>query len=301
MRLLVMFIGLVSLTLGQPGAGADDVYRKTHEALMSTFLPVDELKGDARISQLFSAASDGIWKSAGQDARFRRLITPFTDLTTLGAACGMDKLVTEAHTAVYADMTHSQRERALRLLQDCDANEARRLASTVRNFYVVKAYGAIQEPLTGVKLNLYASSDWVTSHRPQLPPTGLRFDAARGEITAAAGPIDYLIVGSGPAGSVLAHELRRGGKRVVLVEKGSFIVPGSMETRLIDNLIDTRSTVDGAIRIRNGMAVGGRKPSQCRPMFCAYIAQHSVENRIVAPGRTHRPNRVYSRSTCSRL
>jgi choline dehydrogenase-like flavoprotein len=64
-------------------------------------------------------------------------------------------------------------------------------------------------------------------------------------------------VGSGPAGSVLAHELRRGGKRVVLVEKGSFIVPGSMETRLIDDLIDTRTTADGAIRVRNGLAVGG--------------------------------------------
>jgi choline dehydrogenase-like flavoprotein len=70
-------------------------------------------------------------------------------------------------------------------------------------------------------------------------------------------PIDYLIVGSGPAGSVLAHELRGGGKRVVLIEKGSFIVPGSMETRLIDDLIDTRTTADGAIRVRNGMAVGG--------------------------------------------
>ena len=46
-------------------------------------------------------------------------------------------------------------------------------------------------------------------------------------------------------------------KRVLVVERGSFAVPGSMETRLIEELIDTRTSVDGSIRVRNGMAVGG--------------------------------------------
>ncbi len=98
---------------------------------------------------------------------------------------------------------------------------------------------------------------WIESHRPSLPATRLHWDADRKEIVSDGRPIDYLIVGSGPAGSVLAHELRRGGKRVVLLEKGSFIVPGSMESRLVDDLIDTRTTRDGAIRVRNGLAVGG--------------------------------------------
>jgi len=169
----------------------------------------------------------------------------------------MDALVRTAKTAVFADMSPSERQRALTLLQNCSENEPRRLVTNVRNFYVVKAYGAIQEPLTGVKLSLYAPPDWIERNRPQLPPTRLRYDAGHKEITQAGGPIDYLIVGSGPAGSVLAHELRRGGKQVVLVEKGSFIVPGAMETRLIDDLIDTRTTEDGAIRVRNGLAVGG--------------------------------------------
>jgi hypothetical protein len=74
------------------------------------------------------------------------------------------------------------------------------------------------------------------------------------------GEIDYLVVGAGPAGSVLAHELRRGGKHVVLVERGSFTVPGAMETRLIDELKESngaRTSADGSIFIKNGMAVGG--------------------------------------------
>ena len=121
----------------------------------------------------------------------------------------------------------------------------------------MKTYGIVQEALTGLKLNLHAPAGYIEQHRPKLPPTRLRFDRGQHEVVSTDKPIDYLVVGSGPAGSVLAHQLRRGGKRVVLVERGAFIVPGSMETRLIDDLIDTRTSVDGAIRIRNGNAVGG--------------------------------------------
>ncbi len=145
----------------------------------------------------------------------------------------------------------------LTLLGRCPDNGSRKIASTIRNFYIVQGYGAIQEDLTGTKLNLYAPSAWVEEHRPRLPATRLRYNSAHGEITDSGGVLDYLIVGSGPAGSVLAHELRRGGKRVVLVEKGSFVIPGSMETRLVEDLIDTRTTVDGGIRVRNGLALGG--------------------------------------------
>jgi hypothetical protein len=141
----------------------------------------------------------------------------------------MDALVRAANTQVFAEMSPSQREEALMLLQHCPTNEPRRLVASVRNSYIAKAYGAIQQALTGTTINLYASSDWIERNRPKLPPTRLRYRPDRNEVTLTDGPIDYLIVGSGPAGSVLAHELRRGGKRVVLLEKGSFVVPGSME------------------------------------------------------------------------
>jgi choline dehydrogenase-like flavoprotein len=257
MRLLIALAALGSSLWGQSPAPVPDLYRNTHHALFASFLPVDELRSDLKLSRLLSAADDGIWASAGQVPQFRQLIAPFTNLGAFGSACGMDTLVSAAHATAFTDLTPSQRARALQLLQRCPDNEPRRLAANVRNFYVVKAYGAIQESLTGVKINLYAPSDWIERNRPELPASRLHYDASRKEITQLGSPIDYLIVGSGPAGSVLAHELRRGGKRVVLVEKGSFIVPGSMETRLVDDLIDTRTTADGAIRVRNGLAVGG--------------------------------------------
>jgi choline dehydrogenase-like flavoprotein len=257
MRLPIVFAAFAAYFWGQSPATVPDLYRKTHDALFASFLPVEEVKSDPKLSQLLKAADDGMWASAGQVPQFRQLIAPFTNLSAFGSACGIDRVLRNGQATSYADIRGSQRTRVLQLLQNCPDNEPRRLAANVRNFYVVKAYGAIQEPLTGVKLNLYAPSEWVERNRPKLPPTRLRYDATRKEITQAGGPIDFLIVGSGPAGSVLAHELRRGGKRVVLIEKGSFIVPGSMETRLIDDLIDTRTTADGAIRVRNGLGVGG--------------------------------------------
>src|ERR1700677_1727040 len=229
MRLPIVLAALASSVWGQSPAAAPDLYRKTHDALFASFLPVAELKSDAQLSQLLTAADDGIWASAGQVPQFRELIAPFTNLGGFGSACGMDSLVRGAQTTAYADMTPSERARAFALLQRCPDNESRRLAANVRNFYIVKAYGAIQEPLTGVKINLYAPSEWIERNRPLLPPTRLRYDAGRRKDTRAGPPIDYLIVGTSPAGSVLPHELRRGGRRVVLVEKGSFIVPGSME------------------------------------------------------------------------
>jgi choline dehydrogenase-like flavoprotein len=287
MRLLILFAALVPAAWGQPPSPSADLYRRTHDALLATFLPVTELKNDPTLTQLLESAGDGIWASAGQAPQFRQLIAPFTNLSGFGLACGMDTLVRGARTTVFADLAPSERERVLVSLQRCPENEPRRLAANVRNFYIVQAYWAIQEPLTGVKINLYAPSDWIERNRPSLPPTRLRYDADRGEITQAGQPIDYLIVGSGPAGSVLAHELRRGGKRVVLVEKGSFIVPGSMETRLIDDLIDTRTTADGAIRVRNGLAVGGGSQvnvdlcfAPTLPSILAKIAGWRREGRI---------------------
>jgi choline dehydrogenase-like flavoprotein len=242
--------------LVQSGARTDSL-RATHDALYSSFLPVEEVHGNPQLEQMFLAASDGIWSAAHQTPAFQDLLKPFADLRAFGDACGISAYINTAGTSAFADLTRPQRQHVLFLLQTCSENAPRRLAMNTRNFYVVKAYGAIQEPLTGVKLNLHASQEYIEQNWPKLPPSRLRYDSARHEILSADRDIDYLIVGSGPAGSVLAHELRRGGKRVLLVERGSFVVPGSMETRLIDDLIDTRTSVDGAIRIRNGMAVGG--------------------------------------------
>ena len=254
LRLLAIF-GLLALP-----SSAADAPRSVHDALFASYIPIDEVKDRPDVSAMFSAAREQIWLAAGKAPAFQGLLAPFADLRSLGPACGMSEYIRTAGGTAFDQLTPPQRAHVLYLLHTCSANGPRRLAMSLRNFYLARTYGALQEALTGVKLNLYATEAYIADHRPALPATRLHYDPAAKEIALKTGEIDYLIVGSGPAGSVLAHELRRGGKRVVLLERGSFTVPGAMETRLIDELKEsngTRTSADGSIFIKNGMAVGG--------------------------------------------
>lgn len=74
------------------------------------------------------------------------------------------------------------------------------------------------------------------------------------------GEVDYLIVGSGPAGSVIAHELVCCGARVVMVEAGSFVKPLSAITEFDADLMELhneRRSDTGSLIVRNGATVGG--------------------------------------------
>jgi choline dehydrogenase-like flavoprotein len=277
MRFPLLVGAFLAVASAQVSSSVDPL-RATHDALFASFLPVDEMKGTPQVEQMFLAAREGIWTAASKDVRFRQLLAPFADLRAFGTACKMTDYLREAGSSDFSSLTPPRRQHVLFLLQSCSENEPRRLAMNVRNFYIVKAYGAVQEPLTGVKLNLYAPAEYTAQHLPHLPDTRLAYIPTTKQVVSKDREIDYLIVGSGPAGSVLAHELRRGGKRVVLIERGAFVVPGSMETRLIDDLIDTRTSTDGAIRIRNGMAVGGG--SQVNVDLCFAPTSPSIQFKI---------------------
>jgi choline dehydrogenase-like flavoprotein len=95
---------------------------------------------------------------------------------------------------------------------------------------------------------------------PSVAPSQLVYDAAQKRIRHRAGPIDYLVVGSGPGGATVASQLQSAGKRVVLIEKGPFVVWGSMTTRSYPRLMyrgDRATTTDNAIIIRSGETLGG--------------------------------------------
>jgi choline dehydrogenase-like flavoprotein len=280
-------LGSMGQNASRAATTQDGSLKEVHDALFAEFLPVDELPNDPSTTALLKAAREGIWQQAGGIPAFQQLIAPFADLRGFGSACGVADAIKDSGrdsakgspSTSYAQLDAAKRQEVLIKLQNCEENSARRLAATARNFYIVKGYGAIEQQLTGVKVDLYAPPEYVKAHTPQLPATRLIYDSAKKELLEKDGrPIDVLIVGSGPAGSVLAHELRRGGKRVLLLERGSFVVPGSMETRLIDDLIDTRTSTDGAIRIRNGMTVGGG--SQVNVDLCFTPTSEAVRLKI---------------------
>jgi choline dehydrogenase-like flavoprotein len=265
---------LLALTCG---AAKHTSLRATHDALFSSFLPLEDVQNDARIGQMLTVARDRMWIAGSNAPEFEQMLAAFRDLRSVKNLCGI-RQYRKNESDAFSNLTPAQRQHVLFLLQSCSANEARRLAMTARNFYVATVYGMLQQQLAGVDLKLYAPASYVERHQPDLPPSRLRYDAGRKEVSRTDGPIDYLIVGSGPAGSVLAHELRRDGRRVLLVERGSFVVPGSMETREISGLVDRRSSEDGGILIQNGMTAGGG--SQVNIDLCFAPTMPSIQAKI---------------------
>ncbi len=270
---------LVTLLFIAPnyGPAADLSLRGLHDALFSSFLPAQEIHNDPSLEQMLAAASDRIWLTSADVPAFVQMLRAFRDLRTMGEVCGIRPYLDHGG-GTFSDLAPDQRQRVLFLLQTCSSNDFRQLVMNARNFYIAATYGMLQQKLAGVDLNVYAPPSFIERQQPRLAPSRLRYAPGSKEISRSDGAVDYLIVGSGPAGSVLAHELRRGGKRVLLVERGSFVVPGSMDTREISGLIDKRSSTDGGILIQNGMAVGGG--TQVNIDLCFAPTLPSVQNKI---------------------
>lgn len=97
-------------------------------------------------------------------------------------------------------------------------------------------------------------------HAPAIPPSRLYYDPQSNSIKHRDGAIDWLVIGSGPGGATVAHQLWEAGKRVVLIEKGPWVIWGSMDTRSYPKLMfeqDRAVTSDNGIILRSGETMGG--------------------------------------------
>lgn len=138
------------------------------------------------------------------------------------------------------------------------------IAMLVREAYLSGIWGLklavpltrIQNPTTFVDdIEIYSKL-----HYPVIPPSWLTYDAATKTISAKDGVIDYLVIGSGPGGATVAHELQKAGKKVVLIEQGPFVVWGSMDTMSYPTLMfqnNVAATSNNGVLVRSGQAMGG--------------------------------------------
>jgi hypothetical protein len=134
MSRLLAILGSLFLAL----TAAADAPRAVHDALFASYIPIEEVKDKPELAALFTEVRDQIWTAAGKAPAFQALLAPFTDLRQFGDACGMPEFLATTGVTAFAQLTPAQRAHALYLLHTCPANDPRRMAMNLRNFYLSK-------------------------------------------------------------------------------------------------------------------------------------------------------------------
>jgi len=244
---------------------ASEALRRQHEAVFEMFLPADRLGLPDSLKTLARSVCDTMWDRLSGGREFLNAMTLLTRLDALGGeSARLRSLVERVGRRRLDEWPLEDRMRLLAVMQTCDNNSLRKIALRGRAFYLLWIYGSdFGKMATGFrpKATVHPRVDeFVQAHMPQFPPTWLTYDSTAHRIAPRDGRLDYVIVGSGPAGSMIAHTLQRAGHRVLLVEQGSFVLPGAMDTRKFPRLKESmgaRTSVSGSVLFGNAEAVGG--------------------------------------------
>jgi choline dehydrogenase-like flavoprotein len=244
---------------GFPPALPDSTLHRLHDAVFDAWLPVDSLPLADSLRAAGRRIPGELWRSFGRSPQIRGALASLSDLPGLHRGC-RHAGVPAASASSFADLDLAQREGVLLGLLHCGHGPTRKLGMQLRLAYLGaiyatpfgKAVADVPPPETGSVVD--------APEPPRFPPTWLRHDSLAHRLVAARGTIDDIIVGSGPAGSVLAHELARAGRRVVLLDQGPFVLPGSMNTRAHPRMLESggrRTSLSGSVLFNNAEAVGG--------------------------------------------
>ena len=247
---------------------------KTHAAIFDTWFPLNELPIPGSVKPEIAAIAEKV--SAG-------MLQAFTESPLMAILTGMtypqmlpfyDCLKGSTDAAVraflstpggYGAMSAMYRNPLFSFFFEgsCGADSVM-VAQILREAYLSGIWDLpLAVPLTEIQppavfmenVDIYAKL-----HAPNLPPSRLFYDAKSKTIQHKDGPIDCLVIGSGPGGATVAHQLWEAGKRVVVIEKGPWVVWGSMDTRSYPALMyanNNAATADNSIIIRSGQTVGG--------------------------------------------
>ena len=244
-------------------ASAPDL-RAIHDALFDAYFPAAQLPLPDSLRRLVPVVREGLWRRFEAEPSIQATLEAFAHLDRLAASTPSLAGALPPGVHALSDLAPTSRDSSLALLLASDDATARRLASGTRMLYLRAIYGSE----LGLRIARARSTpvlhpdvaEFTKSHQPRLPASTLRYDRERRELRARSGGIDDIVVGSGPAGSVIATELRRAGRRVLLIDQGPFVIPGAMNSRKPPELIESggrRSSASGSVFFNNGQAVGG--------------------------------------------
>lgn len=263
--------------------------RQLHHALFALFEPAATLAMPAEQRDELRAAEQAAWQSVCETPDVQGLMALLDRLRWLSAApllwayhrllikspaesaaaksqarAALNQFLKETGTALgqpvrsLVQLNRTQAQALFDLLLQSPLTFHRRLACGLRIFYIRCIYqGRMGGLVAGIG---EAGSALPEVDRTTVAPSftsPLRYDARSGELR---GELDYIVVGSGPAGCVVAHQLQAAGKKVLVLESGPFFAPGTCDGRAGLDFYEGkgfRSTMDGGIFVLNGAVVGG--------------------------------------------
>ena len=252
---------------------AEDV-EKTHEALFDLWFPLSQLglppEAKQSIAEISAEVSKGMLAAFEQspladvlDGMTRPAALPFYEQLTASSDPAVEAFITAP--GGFGGMDPELRAPLFSFLFEGSAGPlSTQTAAVLREAYLSSIWDLpLAEPLAAFlapPVFVNRPDVYARLNAPRVAPSQLVYDEARKRIRHRAGPIDYLVVGSGPGGATVASQLQAAGKRVVLIEKGPFVVWGSMTTRSYPRLMyrgDRAATTDNAIIVRSGETLGG--------------------------------------------
>jgi hypothetical protein len=247
---------------------------KTHAALFDTWFPIDELpipmaiKPD--IAGIAAEVSTAMLAAFSQSS-FLEILEGMTVPTTLPFyECLASSTDPAIHAFVttpggYGELPTKHRLPVFAFFFEGTCGDATvQMAMEMREAYLSGIWDLpLAVPLTEIQSPQVFMDDaaiYAKRHAPVIPKSRLAYDPVAKTIRHTDGPIDYLIIGSGPGGATVAHAMRQAGKRIVLIEKGPFVIWGSMNTRSYAQLMfqhDRATTIDNGVIVRSGETLGG--------------------------------------------
>jgi hypothetical protein len=259
-----------------PAGTAIDGANLTFNVLFDMWFPISQLPippqvlGD--ITAIAQGVQAGFWKELS--TRPNALMGLLTLLTNPKDLSFYDQLKASTNPAIkrfitvgygMGGLTRDQASQVLGFFFEGTAgSESTKYAMVIREAFLSVIWDLpLAVPLTGIQVPttfISSTPQYSKIHYPQIPPGWLTFDTATKTIKAKKGRIDYLVIGSGPAGATVATELQKAGKKVVLIEQGPWVVWGSMNTMSYSRLMfgnDTATTANNGIIVRSGQAMGG--------------------------------------------
>jgi choline dehydrogenase-like flavoprotein len=248
---------------------------KTHAAMFDTWFPLDALpippSVKPEIAAIAAKVSAGMLEALIASPLMSAILGGMTYPTSLPFYSCLTRSQYPAVQAFlaavggYGGLAKEQREPLFSFFFDgsCGADSTM-FAMLLREAYISGIWDLpLAVPLTGIQAPpVFMQNPDIYSkfHAPVIPPSRLYYDQQSNTIKHRDGPIDCIVIGSGPGGATVAQQLWEAGKRVVLIEKGPWVIWGSMDTRSYPNLMfqqDKAATSDNGIILRSGETMGG--------------------------------------------